>query len=54
MDREFEKIKEIMPTVECNTTAVQEHVSEAEGSIHTIKEHVQELVTMLLFTHIPQ
>ncbi len=54
MDREFEKIKELMPTVECNTTAAQEHVSKAERCIHTIKECVRGLVTMLPFTHIPR
>jgi hypothetical protein len=27
MDGEFEKIKDVLPTVECNTTAAKEHVS---------------------------
>jgi hypothetical protein len=27
MDGEFEKLKPIMPTIECNTTTVKEHVS---------------------------
>ena len=30
MDREFEKIKSLMPSVECNTMAAKEHVSKAE------------------------
>ncbi len=33
MDGEFEKIKSLMPSVECNTTAAKEHVSEAEQTI---------------------
>jgi hypothetical protein len=38
MDREFEKIKGLMPTVEYNTTAAKEHVSKAEKTIRIIKE----------------
>jgi hypothetical protein len=30
MDGEFEKIKPLLPTLECNTTAAKEHVSKAE------------------------
>ncbi len=41
MDGEFEKLKNILPTVECNTTAIKEHVSEAERSIRTVKERIQ-------------
>jgi hypothetical protein len=43
-----------MPIVECNTTAAREHVSKVERCIHTIKERVRGLMTMLLFTHIPR
>ena len=32
-DGEFEKIKPLMPSVECNTMSVKEHVSEAEQTI---------------------
>jgi hypothetical protein len=39
MDGEFKKVKGLMPTVECNTTAVKEHVSKAEHSIRAVKEH---------------
>jgi hypothetical protein len=53
MDGKFEKIKELMPTVECNTTAAREHVSKAERCIRTIKERVWGVVTMPPFTHIP-
>ncbi len=38
MDGEFEKFKNILPTVECNTTAAKGHVSKAERSIRTVKE----------------
>jgi hypothetical protein len=51
MDGEFEKVKGLMPTVECNTTAAKEHVSEAERSIRTVKEQMQ---GTLLFTYIPR
>jgi hypothetical protein len=38
MDGEFEKVKNELALVVCNTTVVKEHVSEAERSIRTIKE----------------
>ncbi len=38
---EFEKVKNCLPNVECNTTAANEHVSEAEWAIRTIKERVR-------------
>ncbi len=38
IDGEFKKIKPLMPTVECNTTAAKEHVSKAEQTIRTLKE----------------
>jgi hypothetical protein len=52
MDGEFEKIKNLMPTIDCNTTAAKEHVSKAEGMICTIKERRQGLITTLPFKHI--
>jgi hypothetical protein len=54
MDGEFEKVKGLMPTVECNTTAAKEHVSKAERSIRTVRERTQGIVRMLPFTHIPR
>ena len=54
MDGEFEKIKDILPTVECYTTAANEHVSKAERTIRTVKERTRGLVCTLPFTHIPQ
>jgi hypothetical protein len=53
MDGEFEKIKPLMPSVECNTTAAKEHVSEAEQTIQTMKEQVRGLLATLPFTNIP-
>ncbi len=54
MDGEFEKIKDLVPGLECNTTTAKEHVSEAEQGIRTIKEHARGLITTLPFEHIPQ
>jgi hypothetical protein len=54
MDGEFEKIKDLLSSVECNTTAAKEHVSEAERMIRTIKERTRGLLATLPFTHIPR
>jgi hypothetical protein len=54
MDGEFEKIKLLMPTVECNTTAAKEHVSKAERTICTLKEQMRCLSAMLPFSNIPK
>ncbi len=53
MDEEFEKLKNILPTVECNTAAAKEHVSEAKRSIRTVKERTRGLIGMLPFDNIP-
>ncbi len=53
MDREFEKIKDLLPMVECNTTAAKEHISAAERMIRTIKERAQGLIGTLPFECIP-
>jgi hypothetical protein len=49
MDGEFEKIKDILPNVECNTTAAKEHVCEAKKMIWTIKERTRGLIATLPF-----
>ncbi len=54
MDGEFEKLKPLMPSIECSTTAAKEHVSEAEQTIRTLKERMRGLLAMLPFTHIPK
>ncbi len=43
-----------MPNIECNLTAVKEHVSEEEWAIRTIKEQVQGLIATLPFKDIPR
>jgi hypothetical protein len=54
MDGEFEKIKDLMPQVVCNTTAAKEHVSKAEQNIRTIKERTREIIGTLPFEYIPR
>jgi len=54
MDGEFEKIKSLMPSVECNTTAAKEHVSKADRMIRTVKERMCGLLATLPFSHIPK
>ncbi len=53
MDGEFEKLKPLMPSVECNTTAAKEHVSEAERTIRTLKERTRGLLGTLPFENLP-
>jgi hypothetical protein len=54
MDGEFEKNKDCLPNVECNTTAAKEHVSKAERTIRTIKEQAQGIIMTMLFADISQ
>jgi hypothetical protein len=54
MDGEFKKIKPLLPTLECNTTAAKEHVSEAECTIRTLKERTWGLLATLPFSHVPK
>ncbi len=54
MDGEFEKIKDLVPRLECNTTATKEHVSKAERAIRTVKERTRGVITALPFEHIPR
>ena len=49
----LKKIKDVLPTVECNTTATKEDMSKAERTIRTVKERTRGLVCTLPFTHIP-
>ncbi len=53
MDGEFEKMKPLLSTVECNTTAAKEHVSKAEHTIRTLKERTRGLLATLPFSHMP-
>ncbi len=54
MDGEFEKVRDLMPCVKCNTTAAKEHVSKAERTIRTIKEPTRGLLGTLPFQHLPR
>ena len=54
MDGEFEMLKPFMPTVECNTMAAKEHVSEAESNIRTLKERTQGMLATQPFSHVPR
>ena len=54
MDGEFEKLKELLPTIVCNTTAAKEHVAEAERKIRVVKELNRGVVNTLPFTYIPR
>jgi hypothetical protein len=54
MDREFEKIQSLLPTVECNTMAAKELVSEGEQTIQTVVERIRGLLATLPFSHVPK
>ena len=54
MDGEFEKVKELLPTIVCNTTSAKEHVAEAERKIRVVKERNRGVVNNLPFTYIPR
>jgi hypothetical protein len=54
MDGEFEKLKPLMPTIQCNTSAAKEHVSKAERTIRMLKEQVRGLLAVKPFEHIPK
>ena len=54
MDGKFKKLKPLMPSIECTRIAVKEHVSEAERTIRTLKEHTRGLLGTLLFENFPQ
>ncbi|KAL7523154.1 hypothetical protein ACHAWF_000400 [Thalassiosira exigua] len=54
MDQEFDKVEELIPQVECNTTAAREHVSNIERQHRTVKERVCTVRISLPFTYIPK
>ena len=53
MDMEFDKVKDIIPMVNINISAANEHVTDVEQRIHTMKKDVGGSAT-LPFTHPPQ
>jgi hypothetical protein len=46
MDNEFEKLRNLVPIIVINTTAVREHVPEVERQIRLIKERSRGLNTL--------
>ena len=46
-------MKELLPTIVYNTTAVKEHVAEADRKTRVVKEWKRGVVNTLLFTYIP-
>ena len=54
MNGEFEKVKELLPTIVCNTNTAKEHVAEAERKIRVVKERNIVVVNTLPFTYIPR
>ena len=54
MDQEFEKIEDVLPLVEVDTTAAREHVPEIERHIRTIKERVRATTSQFPFNPVPK
>ena len=53
MDREFEKVRDLVPLVEVNTTAAREHVAVIEQKIWHVKERVRSTTSEYPFQWIP-
>ena len=53
MDMEFEKIKDLVPLVEVNTTAAREHVGYVERKIRHLKEKTRAVTPEFPFKWIP-
>ena len=53
MDMEFEKVKDLVPLVEVNTTAAREHVGLKERKIRHLKEKVRATTSEFPFVWIP-
>ena len=47
-------MKELLPTIVCNTTAAKEHIAEAERKIRVVKEWNRGVLNTLSFTYIPR
>jgi len=48
----FEKVRNLLQQIECNTAAAKEHVSEVERRIRTDKEQTRVLLAALPFEHL--
>ena len=54
MDGEFEKIKNELTSIVCDTTAAKEHVAEAECQIRVVKERHKGIIGTLPYAHVPR
>jgi hypothetical protein len=52
MDGEFEKVRDLIPRVECNMTVAKEHMSKAEHTICTAKDQTRGLLGTPPFQHL--
>ena len=53
MDMEFEKVKDLVPLVEGNTTAAREHVGLIERALQHLKEKIRATISEFPFMWIP-
>ena len=54
MDMEFENDRDLIPQVNINTSATNEHVAEVERRIQMIKERCRGVLGILPFKHLPK
>ena len=54
MDQEFDKVTDLLPNVEVNTTVAGEHIAEIKRMHRTIKEHARGTRAVLPFAHLPK
>ena len=54
MDMEFGKVQDLLPQVNINIGATNEHVAEVERRIRTAKERCTGIMVTLSFSHLPQ
>ena len=53
MDREFEKVRDLVPLVEVNTTAAHKHVAAIERKIWHVNERVRATTSKYSFRWMP-
>ena len=51
---EFEKVQDLLPQVNINIGATNEHVAEVERRIRTVKERFGVIMATSPFSHLPQ
>jgi hypothetical protein len=54
MDMEFEKLKDLLPNIALNTTAVQDHVGEIKRKIRVMKERARGTSSTLPYKMLPK